>query len=48
MRTTPLDRLTCIYDTVEQIHTHIREAVLEAHADSDEVSGIKKSYQKMN
>ena len=35
MRTTPLDRLTCIYDTVQQIKTHLREAVLEARADSD-------------
>ena len=35
MRTTPLDRMTCIYDTVEQVGVHIREAVLEAHADSE-------------
>ena len=36
MRTTPLDRMTCIYDTVEQVGVHIREAVLEAHADSED------------
>ena len=39
MRTTPLDRLTCIYDTVQQINSHIREAVLEAHADADGKDG---------
>ena len=27
MRTTPLDRLTCIYDTVEQINVHIRDTL---------------------
>lgn len=35
MSTTPLDRLTCIYDTVQQIHVRIREAVLEARPDDD-------------
>jgi hypothetical protein len=35
MRTTPLDRLTCIYDTLQQIGVHIREAVLEARADAN-------------
>ena len=28
--------MTCIYDTVEQVGVHIREAVLEAHADSED------------
>ena len=37
-RTTPLDRMTCIYDTVQQIGAHIRQAVLETHADSDDVA----------
>ena len=35
--TTPLDRMTCIYDTVQQIGAHIRQAVLDTHADSDDV-----------
>ena len=35
--TTPLDRMTCIYDTVQQIGAHIRQAVLDTHADSDDI-----------
>jgi hypothetical protein len=35
-RTTPLDRMTCIYDTVQQVGVHIRQAVLDTHADSDD------------
>ena len=42
MRTTPLDRMTCIYDTVEQVGVHIREAVLEAHADSEDRNSESK------
>ena len=38
MRTTPLDRLTCFYDAVEQLNTHIRETVLASRADSEDVS----------
>lgn len=38
MRTTPLDRMTCIYDTVEQVGVHIRESMLEAHADSEDIN----------
>ncbi len=41
MRTTPLDRLTCFYDTVEQVKTHIREAVLESRADSEDAASEK-------
>ena len=36
-RTTPLDRMTCIYDTVQQVGVHIRQAVLDTHADSDDI-----------
>ncbi len=32
MCTTPLDRLTCLYDTVQQIRTHIKSAVQAAAA----------------
>ncbi len=37
-RTTPLYRMTCIYDTVQQVGVHIRQAVLDTHADSDDVN----------
>lgn len=40
-RTTPLDRMTCIYDTVQQVGVHIRQAVLDTHADSYEMTSIK-------
>ena len=30
IRTTPLDKLSLIHDTIDQIHTHVRSAVLEA------------------
>ena len=33
MRTTPLDRLTCIYDTVEQVKVHLKQALLESRGD---------------
>lgn len=39
MRTTPLDKLTCLYDTVQQINVHIREAVIDARADTEIVTG---------
>lgn len=38
MRTTPLDKLTCLYDTVQQINVHIREAVIDARADTEIVT----------
>ncbi len=45
MRSTPLDRLTCFYDAVEQLNTHIREAVLASRADSEDVSSELLFYQ---
>lgn len=32
-RTTPLDRMTCIYDTIHQINVHIRQGVLDTYGD---------------
>ena len=37
-RSTPLDRMTCIYDTVHQVGVHIRQAVLDTHGDSNDIS----------
>ena len=44
--TTPLDRMTCIYDTVQQIGAHIRQAVLDTHADSDDIRSKLKKVTK--
>ena len=43
--------MTCIYDTVQQIGVHIRRAVMETHADTDEIDdlpypGIKRFFKK--
>ena len=43
MRTTPLDKLTCLYDTVQQINNHIREALLATRSDGDDCDGPSKS-----
>ena len=32
--------MTCIYDTVQQIGVHIRRAVMETHADTDEIDDL--------
>ena len=42
--TTPLDRMTCIYDTVQQIGAHIRQAVLDTHADSDDIRSMIHNF----
>lgn len=35
-RTTPLDRMTCIYDTVQQVMVHVRQAMLETIPNTDD------------
>ena len=45
--TTPLDRMTCIYDTVQQIGAHIRQAVLDTHADSDDIRSMIQIWFKI-
>jgi len=42
-----LDRMTCIYDTVEQVGIHIRESMLEAHADSEDLNSKILSLQAL-
>ena len=44
-RSTPLDRMTCIYDTVHQVGVHIRQAVLDTHGDSNDISSELNNVQ---
>ena len=36
--------MTCIYDTVHQVGVHIRQAVLDTHGDSSDISIGKRNY----
>ncbi|XP_040579519.1 uncharacterized protein [Lepeophtheirus salmonis] len=41
MKTTPLDRMTCMYDSIEQIGNHIRHAIVEARGEDETGSVLR-------
>ena len=44
MRSTPLDRLTAVQESLDQVHSHLREAVLETLASNIEADCLDQQH----